>query len=503
MAVTVIPDLSVISDCESTAGWSLGDLDSDTAIQGTYCLGEQVKSTLGPLYTYSLSSPISLSNGEHIYVWMLVNGVPDTKANGGYRVYLESTPGNNATWFVGGNDTLPTGWNNIVLDPAGTAPNISNGTLDLSNINVFGVQFKTLTSVVGQANNVFWDVIRYGTGLIATGTNFTFQDIAAIDDDVANKYGILQELDGVLFSQGKIQIGDGINVTELNSDGEVLAFRDKIVDTNLYKIFFSGTNTSVTAKTLTVLSAGNNDYTRPDIEVDSSCTNFIMDGCNIRRAGIILFNDSCEITNTVFTNCDIIHPSGSVFQNNTVSSSNSARALEILLSMSAYTGFSDCSFLNNNAATWIANAGTYSFDGHNFNNNLYDVENSSPGDVTINLSNGSNASTSLNSGGGTTTFVSTANFTLTNLVPNSEVRIYHSGATNDITTAGFEFFGVENASDTVTYQYGSDVVSSGKNAVVMIHAVNYNTIRFTVDLDGVDTSIPIQQQFDRNYSNPA
>jgi hypothetical protein len=36
----------------------------------------------------------------------------------------------------------------------------------------------------------------------------------------------------------------------------------------------------------------------------------------------------------------------------------------------------------------------------------------------------------------------------------------------------------------------------------MIHNVQYETIRFTVDLLGTDTSQQIQQQFDRNYENP-
>jgi hypothetical protein len=507
MAVTVIPDLIVISDCESNADWTLGDADADAAIQGTNCLGEQVKTTTSVVYEYDittgLGAAIDISNGEHIYVWMLCNGVVDTKAAGGYRIYLESTTGNDSTWYVGGNDTLPTGWNNIVLDPSSVATTI-NGTLDLTNINVFGVQFKTLTTVVGQANNVFWDVARYGKGLIATGTSFTLQDIATEDDATANKYGILQEIDGVLFSQGAITIGDGTNTAELNSENEVLAFRDREVDTDLYALTFTGASTNVTAQTLTILSAGDSGFTRPDILVDTSTTGFTMDGCNIRRTGVVTFHDDCEITNSVFTDCGTISPALSIFQSNTIANSDSIRAVEMDQQMSGATAgnFANNSFLNNySAATWYAFGGTYTDYSNTYTGNLYDVENSSADALTINLDGTSNASAKYENTG-IITFVSTTNFELTDLQPDTEVRIFTSGTTEDYTTVGDEIYGIESATGSTTFQYGQDVITSGNNCIVMIHSIQYETIRFTTDLLGTDTSIPIQQQFDRNYKNP-
>lgn len=83
-------------------------------------------------------------------------------------------------------------------------------------------------------------------------------------------------------------------------------------------------------------------------------------------------------------------------------------------------------------------------------------------------------------------------YEFTGLIDNTEVRIY----TSDLST---ELFGIENTIGGVaTYNYTSIEV----DAVAMIHNVAYETIRLTIQLNRINSSVPVQQRFDRNYNNP-
>jgi len=85
-----------------------------------------------------------------------------------------------------------------------------------------------------------------------------------------------------------------------------------------------------------------------------------------------------------------------------------------------------------------------------------------------------------------------AKFNLTGLQPGTEVRIYR---TSDMV----ELSGVENSVTTFGYSYTWTV---DFDVIVMIHNVQYLTQRIPITLTSSDTTIPIQQVFDRNYSNP-
>ena len=86
------------------------------------------------------------------------------------------------------------------------------------------------------------------------------------------------------------------------------------------------------------------------------------------------------------------------------------------------------------------------------------------------------------------------NFTLTGLKANTEIRVYLTGTVT-------ELFGVENSGTTFTDQYlhtGSDF-----GVDIVVHHQQYEAIRLeNIVLTATAASIPIQQQFDRQYANP-
>jgi len=139
-------------------------------------------------------------------------------------------------------------------------------------------------------------------------------------------------------------------------------------------------------------------------------------------------------------------------------------------------------------------AGEFTYDNLQFSGNDYDINNSSGGDVTIYNTNGANASTYENTAGGSTT-IPAAVYTIefTGLQANSEVRIYKDSDDSEIA-------GTENSSTTFShnYEYSEDIP-----IYVRIHHIDYEWVTFEdLVLSNSNQSIPIQQRFDRNYSNP-
>lgn len=121
------------------------------------------------------------------------------------------------------------------------------------------------------------------------------------------------------------------------------------------------------------------------------------------------------------------------------------------------------------------------------------IYNNSGGSVTANiLSQGS--SPSIRNGPGSSTLVkNTVSLTFTDLVVNSEIRIYDAGTTNELA-------GVENSGTTFVWAYNPDDV----NLVdIVIFNIEYESIRLVnFETANADSSLPVQQQFDRVFDNP-
>jgi len=97
--------------------------------------------------------------------------------------------------------------------------------------------------------------------------------------------------------------------------------------------------------------------------------------------------------------------------------------------------------------------------------------------------------TTILTGGGTINIANPSILTLTGLQPNSEVRVYQAGTTTELA-------GIEDSGTTFTTTVAVASVD------IVIHSIGYEYLR----ISGADTSsnltLPIQQRFDRNYSNP-
>ena len=109
--------------------------------------------------------------------------------------------------------------------------------------------------------------------------------------------------------------------------------------------------------------------------------------------------------------------------------------------------------------------------------------------LTINASNSSLIAESSGTANGETNIVQSATLTISGLMEGSEVRLYDS-LLNEIS-------GVENSLTTESFSYSEAYVG----AILVVHHISYAPLRIELDLEMSNSTLPIQQVYDRNYSN--
>jgi len=198
-------------------------------------------------------------------------------------------------------------------------------------------------------------------------------------------------------------------------------------------------------------------------------------GCTLSQMSSGTLNSSCAMQSCTISSSGALTPTGATvnkctFTNVQQQAPVSGTYAMIFNATSDATAVTNCNFINCNRAIKITVAGTYTFSNLQFSGNIYDIENSSTGAITINATNGTNVSTFINTNGGTTTINNSVTLTVTvqnsvgAAIQNARVAIYKS--TNIV--AGSELLsGLTNSSGVVTssYQY-----LGNQNIVIRVRA---------------------------------
>ena len=506
MAVIVTPLMVTISNCD-VDNWvgGAGTLTTEPAPrEGAACLGLKVSSGLSPVAKYDQWSAGGNLSGQHIYIWMMSLSTIDTVANGGFRIYAEDTAGNWCEWYVGGSDNYGGGWQCYVVSADNkSAIQNSSGTYDPSIHRYIGIRFKTVAK--SNANNVFWDYVRYGSGLQVTTTSSsvaTFDDLISADDAAA--VGVIRRVAGSVIVQGEILFGDSASAAdcEFLDSSEIILFADAPVAADLYKFKIfgnSGTDTikfqlgtksgsaGISGCYIKSLGAAKATITATDTDIDE----FKLYGCTCYDLGVVSLpsyvSGSREVIDCNFEACAQVDVDSC-----TVTGCKFIAADDrgILISPESHH-VSDCSFIGCKHGIHFDTAGTYAITDCSFSGNTYDIENSSTGLVTINATD-SNPSTYENTSGGTTNIVNTVIHTVTGLDTGSQViwikRSDESELENKTESSG---------SAAYSYSYAGDV-----DVWVQILSLAKENKLIEVTLGSSNATLPASQEADGVYYNP-
>ena len=528
MAVVVTDRRTVVDEADTTTGWTGADAATTAFFaEATACVAAAFNNATGQVYFTGASRDLS---NTLIYVYSFNNALQGNWDAANPPNALHIGDGTNRVSFrmAGANRRVfnhldgPTEWQCLVLDGArAAAMNTAGlttvragsfGALNLSAITQTGSDFTTQSKALGGGQNVAVDIIRVGNDGIrvtggATGDRGNFLEIAVEDRSTASlkAHGLLRELGtGVYSAQGPFTLGGATETSWFEDIDMVLVFENRnIADDKYYIQVEGGTGeTHVIIRNSTIKSAG--PGVRCDFQVGGATTIDTLEITGVVFAALknaITFgpNTAHVVTGCTFDGCGQIDASSVQFRNNTISNSTDPDGA-LLVGALGTAEMANLSFVSPGSghAVRFMSPGTYSFSNWSFSgygsSGTTDAAmvNDSGGLVTINVTSG-DSPTVLNVGASTTEVQNVVSLTITGLVDDTEVRIYR--VSDDV-----ELFGVENSlGGSVTYEYN---YLEPTPVYIHIHNIFYVFIRLELTLGANDASVPVQQRFDRAYSNP-
>jgi hypothetical protein len=416
----------VIDNAEAITNWG-GDtfvLYTDSVIQGTYAVGcAQTATGNNDVYvtgTWDFSSSTAGGGDQHIRLPFNITYIGNLAASNAIQVFLYDGS-NTSYWYWDKWADYSGGWAQAIIY-TGDTPDV-DGSIDMAAITRIGLRFVTATKPRNQPYNALFDAWTYGDGFTVYGGTasdpITWADIAVADN--VNAFWIVENVGGVMFLRGDVQIGDGTNATYFSPDGEIVMFQEEQVSSTLYNISFVDDSSALTDIDIIggAWSCASTTLRFTITASDADVNSFSMDGVQISKAGKIYFHGGASVENCVFDDCGQIDPSTATFKYNFIKNYDddtpSSGAVEAaLLWPSDDSNCSDNEFADNTMSVEYGSGSdsTPVFSNMVFDDNSgwYDVLNTSGNSTTaIELTGTSNANSYI---GDHTTFPSSYPLTL-------------------------------------------------------------------------------------------
>ena len=448
--------------------------------------------------------------------------------------------------------------------PTGTRGGTGGTPPATSAIRYVGVTTITAATMPRKVDNTFMDAVwrlpAGSPGIIVNGKNgtlpYNWDDIQFAGDvaDATKAWGTIYKENGIFILNTPIQFGNKgsptvspINDHDFEDDNVVVAWETNVVPDGFYGLtivgdtlgeqrFVQGVAGSA-GQGLTMLAASDGPRWFFDA-IDADIDNVGLYGCSFSHTTVIdIDNPFVDLFDSLLIDGQRLYHStaksprgGADFQRNAI-----IQATPIYTELSPFTIQSpanrayiwtsdpnkiiDCTFNYSEAhalriENWQTGAGNLGFAG-----NIFDgpwVEGNSPageqtleaglwvvgGGLVMDISGGGNTPTVFDTGSPITVLNNNISVTITNIQPGTEVRVYPSqnfNSPNDLTEIG----GIENTGSPSEFTFSA---AAGQIVDIVVLNRDYvlppaNRIRdFVVPTS--DTSFPISQIIDRNYSNP-
>ena len=147
-------------------------------------------------------------------------------------------------------------------------------------------------------------------------------------------------------------------------------------------------------------------------------------------------------------------------------------------------------FKDNTYGIEIDTAGDYTLNGGTFSGNTKDINVTASSGI-VNITTDVSGLTYQTAGATVNIIAPTITLTISGANNNSEIRVYK---VSDDT----ELMGIENSSGDFT-----DDCSYVGVVKIIVHHLDYQYVNFEYTLTGVDANVPVPQQKDLTYNNPA
>lgn len=409
-------------------------------------------------------------------------------------------------WQVHGSD-VPIVAGNIqplVVNCGNTDTIATNGTLVNSDVRYVGFWTGGLGILTQQTCiGPIWalDTVVLAGG--STGNPLGITEIVDVAARAKERLSSIQQGAKQMLCLQLIQFGDGgTNLVDINLDSTAIEFpsrknaANKVVnyngiDNSVGFIYYPGPQDSIIHKNSIISSA--NKFRWGLHASASTSASYDFSGLVIIGAGTVTLKSGITFDGITFQSCDEIAAIGATIVNCSFKSTTGAGALNIATS-AEMDEVTNTTFSGNAYGIRLTSvsAAMYAFTGIQFSGNTKDIYvAATSGTVTINVTSGDTPT--YDSAGATVVINNPKTLTLTGLIANSEVRIYTHGTITELA-------GIENSGTSFEYQYN---YSAGTYVDIVIHKPEY--LYYRIDnylLANGDASIPISQQFDRQYANP-
>jgi len=528
-------DLTDITLAEATTGftqWNAGGgggnialgAGADFSMQGTNAVDGKIGNTeKGMLYDNGVAITLG---ADHIYMWLFLAtpGLSDTLALRGLCVGIGSGTTANVQFHVEGNATYGAGGRVgkcYIVDYATRTSNLGsipyrtvNGSPP-TNPDFFGVSASITASV--KSSNLACDAIRYGTGAYLTGgeaaDECTFAGFAAVNDAVANRWGILTGVSGSLELQGKFVIGQNdtgtaaacifddanVNVVIVDTVHSAADFSEIIVD-------HASTTCDWVNVSLTALGTNNKgafivNVANPTVNVTSGTwteidttvlrSNSTIIGLTWRGTGIITQNAAS------ITGCTFDKPIGTVAVTSTAATLGSLTENTFVSSGSGYaidlgTTTDDTSITWNNQAATGVGANEYANSDGTSGDEVIKITYNGVANKTIAVALGATTPTVHNDGTGTILVVASFTLTLTDIPSGVNVTIVNSSTRAELQHSAST--GVD-----ITYPHGG---GGTVDILLMANTIDPNLSDiYDLVLPSTNSAIKFQTITDSNYAN--
>lgn len=549
-----MPEVSVslhgtrVNDSDANTDWEKIVITGPTpaaepqlVYQGTNVVNVQNKRTAdqGGLAYNPAANPVDMvsaagTEGPLFFFKGYISDYADLVSASSCYVRVGSDGSNYYDWIVAGTSAAKTVFGTYPAQGGymlyGINPSVADwregttGTPVLSAVDYWGYTARFVNGA-SKSENMAFDAIDVGRGLILVGGSAeaaspgTFDDFVSADQtNIDNRWGVISEKGGVITCVGQLAIGDSSTETGFIDDGQaVVVFPDGYVGPGDLGIKVNIVTTSSVAEfsTSQLLGRGTEDPvdTRPDFVVSGVTGSVRIEGTTFNNFRNITLTSACDVS-AASISCKLLTQNSALITDGTIietlATSNEATLQDPAFDTSNW--LNNSTFVQAGTGHAIEVLATATFTGIGFQgyggtpgtNSAVStgsadsaILNDTGSHIFITIAGGGDVPSVRNGAGAITTVIAAVNVTFTGMRDNTEIRVYEAGTSSEVD-------GIENATDGSTDNRSFTWQGqNGQSVDYVIHSVTYETIRvegFTVP--ATDTSVAIQQRFDRNYSNP-